>query len=193
MYFLQAFRPLLVDFLSTIVFVALYAITGSIRTAIVLGIGVGVAQIAVIFWHGKRPDTMQWASLALVVALGSASLITHDPRFVMIKPSIGGFAIGFVMLKPNWQGRYLPPIVTTNAPPKLLIAWGYIWSALLFALAFANLIVAFNFGPKIWAWYTAVVPMSAQIALFVVQYATIRYVVRRNIIAARNLSPAPAE
>src|SRR5690348_11357398 len=104
-YFFQAFRPLLVDFLSTIVFVALYAITGSIRTAIVLGIAVGIGQIALILWRGKRPDLMQWASLALVIVLGSASLITHDPRFVMIKPSIGGFAIGIVMLKPNWQGR----------------------------------------------------------------------------------------
>lgn len=191
--FFQAFRPLLVDFLSTIVFVALYAVTGSIRAAIVLGIGVGVAQIALIFWRGKRPDLMQWASLALVIVLGSASLLTHDPRFVMIKPSIGGFAIGIVMLKPNWQGRYLPPIVTANAPPKLLIAWGYIWSALIFALALANLFVAFTFGPKIWAWYTAIVPMSAQLALFAIQFVTIRYVVRRNIIRARTLSPAPAQ
>src|SRR4029077_20401437 len=69
---LKAFRPIGIDFLSTIVFVALYAITGSIRAGIALGIAVGVIQIGYIFYRGKRPDLMQWASLALVVILGSA-------------------------------------------------------------------------------------------------------------------------
>ena len=188
---LRAFKPLAVDFLSTIVFIAVYAITGNIRLGIATGIVVGVGQIASIFWRGRRPDLMQWASLALVVVLGSASLITNDPRFAMVKPSIGGFAIACVMLKPNWQGRYLPPIVTQNLSPKLLIAWGYIWSALIFALAFANLFVALTLGPKIWAWYSAIVPTTAQIGLFLIQYATIRHAVRRKIHAG--LAAAPAE
>jgi len=38
MYFLRAIRPIANDFLSTIIFVAFYAITGSIRAGIVLGI-----------------------------------------------------------------------------------------------------------------------------------------------------------
>jgi intracellular septation protein len=188
---LKAFRPLAVDFLSTIVFVAIYAITGNIRLGIAAGIVVGVGQIAAIFRRGKRPDVMQWASLALVVVLGSASLITNDPRFAMVKPSIGAFAIACVMLKPNWQGRYLPPIVTQNVSAKLLIAWGYIWSALIFALGLANLFVALMLGPKIWAWYTAFVPLSAQLGLFLIQYGTLRYTVRRNIRA--QLAAAPAQ
>jgi intracellular septation protein len=188
---LKAFRPLAVDFLSTIVFVAVYAITGNIRIGIAAGIVIGVAQIASIFWRGKRPDLMQWASLALVVVLGSASLLTRDPRFAMLKPSVGAFAIACVMLKPNWQGRYLPPIVTQHVSAKVLIAWGYIWSAMIFALGFANLLVALTLGPKIWAWYTSIVPLSAQLGLFLIQYATIRYMVGRNIRA--RLAAAPAE
>ena len=188
---LKAFRPLALDFLSTIVFVAVYAITGNIRLGIGAGIVVGIGQIAAIFWRGKRPDIMQWASLALVVVLGSASLITNDPRFAMVKPSIGAFAIACVMLKPNWQGRYLPPIVTQHVSARLLIAWGYIWSALIFALGFANLFVALMLGPKIWAWYTAFVPISLQLGLFVIQYCTLRYTVRRSIRA--QLATVPAE
>ena len=148
------------------------------------GIAVGVGQIGLLFARGKRPDLMQWASLGLVVVLGSASVITNDPRFVMVKPSIGAFAIGCVMLKPNWMGRYLPPIVTQNIAPRVLIAWGYIWSAMVFALCFANLYVAFELGPKIWAWYTGFVPLTAQLTLFVVQYVTFRVLVRSSVAEA---------
>ena len=192
MYFLRAIRPIANDFLSTIIFVGFYAITGSIRAGIVLGIAVGVGQILYIFWRRRRPDTMQWASLALVVVMGSASLITRDPRFVMIKPSIGAFAIACVMLKRGWMARYLPDIVKENVASGVLIGWGYVWSAMIFTLAFANLFVALTFGPKIWAWYTAIVPIAAQLGLFLIQYATLRFMVVRNI-RARSLVPAPAE
>src|ERR1051326_8679277 len=90
---LKAFRPILVDFLSTIVFVALYAATGNIAVGIAAGMATGVVQIGLVFYRGKRPDPMQWASLALVIVLGSASLLTGDPRFAMVKPSVGAFTI----------------------------------------------------------------------------------------------------
>ena len=90
------------------------------------------------------------------------------------------------------MARYLPPIVKENVGEGVLIAWGYVWSAMIFALAFGNLFVALTFGPKIWAWYTAVVPLAAQLGLFLIQYASLRFAVVRNI-RARNLSPAPAE
>lgn len=181
---LKAFRPILVDFLSTIVFVAVYAITGKIAIGIAAGMATGVVQIGLVFYRGKRPDPMQWASLALVVVLGSASLLTGDPRFAMVKPSVGAFAIATVMLRRGWQARYLPPIVSQNVSAGLLIAWGYIWSALIFALGLANLYVAFALGPKIWAWYTSIVPLSLQIGLFLIQYFTLRWTVIRNLRAA---------
>ncbi|HEY4115524.1 MAG TPA: septation protein IspZ [Rhizomicrobium sp.] len=193
MYFLRALRPLASDFLSTIVFVAFYAITGSIRAGVMLGIAVGVGQIAYIFWRGKRPDIMQWASLALVVVLGSASLITRDPRFIMVKPSIAAFAIACVMLKPNWMGRYLPPIVTDNVSPAITTAWGYAWSGLLFLTAAANIYVALTCSPATWAWFISLVPLSTKLALFLAQYATLHFLVSRNIrarLTAGSLSAA---
>lgn len=185
----QAFKPLLSDFLSTIVFVALAAATGNVALAIGVGMATGVGQIALIFLRGKRPQLMQWASLALVIVLGSLSLWTADPTFVMVKPSIGGVAIGGVMLQRGWQSRYLPPIVAQNVSPSLLIAWGYAWSALIFALSAANLYVALVLGQKIWLWYTAFVPLPIQLAMFLAQYAWLRAAVIRSV-KARALSAA---
>lgn len=185
----QAFRPLLSDFLSTIVFVALSAATGNVTLAIVVGMATGVVQIALIFLRGGRPVLMQWASLALVVVLGTLSLWTADPTFVMVKPTIGGIAIGSVMLRKGWQSRYLPPIVTQNVPAAALTAWGYAWAALIFTLAGANLCVALALGQKTWLWFTAFVPLPVQVALFLLQYAWLRAAVIRSL-RTRAMQPA---
>jgi intracellular septation protein A len=179
--FLKAFRPILSDFLATIVFIAFYAITGSIYAAIPLGIAAGIVQIAWLKYRRQPIGTMQWASLALVIVLGGASLLTHDARFVMIKPSIGTFAIGCVMLSSNWLDRYLPPIVTQNVSQGFTLFWSRSWAVWLFVLAGANLYVAFAMGPKAWAWFNGVVPLAGQIGLFVIQFAITRFVVRRRV------------
>ncbi|HEY2445360.1 MAG TPA: septation protein IspZ [Rhizomicrobium sp.] len=178
---LRAFRPIASDFLSTIVFVAAYSITGNITWGVGAGIAAGCAQIALLKGRGRKIDLMQWASLALVVVLGSATLLTRDPRFIMVKPTIGALAIGSVMLRPNWMARYLPPIVTDNVSPRLPLIWGYVWSAAVFAIGAANLFVALVYGPKIWAWFTAIVPISVQLSLFLLQYALIRRAVILSI------------
>ena len=180
-HFFTAFRPLLADFLSTIVFVAIYAVTGSVTVGIALGIATGIGQIGWLLVTGRGVALMQWASLALVIVLGSASLITSDPRFVMIKPSIGAGAIGLVMLRRGWQSRYLPPVVVEHVAPGVLVFWGYAWAALQFTLGVANLVVAFYLGLKTWAWFTATIPLATHLTLFVIQYLHIRLMVRRSV------------
>ncbi len=190
--FMKAFRPILSDFAATIVFIALYAITGSIYAAIPLGIAAGILQIVWLKYHRTPVSTMQWASLVLVIVLGGASLLTHDARFVMIKPSIGTFAIGCVMLSSNWLDRYLPPIVKENVSEAFTLAWSRGWGAYLFLLAAANLYVAFAMGPKAWAWFNGIVPIAGQIGLFLIQFMITRFVVRRRV-AARIAAGEPRE
>jgi intracellular septation protein A len=188
----QAFKPILADFIATIVFVALYAITGSIYAAIPLGIAAGILQIAWLKYCGSPISTMQWASLVLVIVLGGASLLTHDARFVMVKPSIGTFAIGCVMLSSNWLDRYLPAIVKQNVSERFTRGWSSGWGLYLFLIAGANLYVAFAMSPKAWAWFNGVVPMAGQIGLFLIQFVITRIVVRRRI-AARIAAGEPRE
>lgn len=186
---LKAFRPIASDFLSTIVFIIVYSATDNIIVGTSAGILTGILQVIYLRLRGRKIDLMQWASLALVVVLGSATIVTRDPRFVMVKPSIGAFAIAAVMLRPNWMARYLPPIVTENVSPRLPLIWGYVWAAAIFSLGAANLFVAFTFGPKVWVWFTAFVPICVQIGLFLLQYATIRFAVM-SAIRGRTLAAA---
>ncbi len=183
-YFAQALKPVIGDLLSSILFVALYEFTGNIIFAIAFGIVVGAAQIAWRKWRGHHVDAMQWMSLVLVVVLGAATLVTRDPRFVLVKPSIGAFAVGFVMMRRNWLGRYLPPIVSQNVPEGVVVGFSYAWSVLMFAQGAANLAVAYWLGPKVWAVYTAFVPTASWFALFGLQFLTFRWFISRKLRAA---------
>jgi hypothetical protein len=89
-------------------------------------------------------------------------------------------AIGVVMLKRGWINRYLPPVVSDNAP-DLGLFFGYIWAGLMFLTAAANLGLALFADPKVWAWFIGVVPLASKIGLFFIQYLVLRVVVRRRI------------
>lgn len=193
---LKAFKPLAADFLSTIIFIVILEITDNVVLSTAVGIASGVVQFLWYWYRGQKIEIMQWASLALVIVLGSATIYTQDARFMMIKPSIGAFAIAGVMLKRGWQNRYLPPAVHDHVSAGFLIMWGYLWSALYFALGAANLFVAFKYGRHAWEAFTAFVPTIAPISLFVIQYVSIRMPVMRRIKTMSSepgATPAPAE
>lgn len=189
--FLKAFKPIVGDFLSTIFFIAAYEVTKDIIIATGVGIAIGILQFLWLKVRRKDIALMQWASLALVLVLGTATILTRDPRFVMVKPSIAGFAIATVMLQRGWQLRYMPAIVKENAGSSFLVMWGCLWSVLYYALAAGNLFVAYRMNLQAWAFYNGVVQSAAPISLFVIQYLTMRFVVRRNVMA-KMLAPANA-
>ena len=186
----NAFKPLLSDFLSTIVLIVFLSATDNLVLSVSAAMATAVIQIAVEKWRRRPISIMQWASFALVVVLGSMSIATNSAIFAMLKPSIANAAIGCVMLVPNWQGRYLPQIVRENVSSAALVVWGYVWAVQQFALAAANFFVALELGQKVWLEYTAFVPITISILLFLVQYAWLRTTVRRNIRARMAAQPA---
>ena len=120
----DALRQLFLDFLSAIVFLALYALTENLYLATGVAVAVSLTQIAVAKLRREQVDAMQWLVLFLVLVLGGATLLASDGRFIMLKSSISHSAIGIVMLRPGWMGRYLPPIVTDNLSKQFIVARG---------------------------------------------------------------------
>ncbi|THD50007.1 MAG: intracellular septation protein [Bradyrhizobium sp.] len=171
------------DFLSTIVFLALYLITGNVMLA--TGVAIAGAVIQVIHARVKRESLgfMTYASLALVIVLGGATLLTSDPRFVLAKPSIAHFAIGAIMLKRGWMLRYVPPLVAQTIPEYVTLA-GYAWAALMFALGLGTIAVALTGDMRLWAIYVSVVAVGAKVAAFAVQYVAFRILVTSRLRAA---------
>jgi intracellular septation protein len=184
---LAALKFLLLDLASTLFFLVLFLTTKSIPLSVALGVALGVAQIGWEFIRRKPIDTMQWLSLFLVVASGVATLLTNDPRFVMIKPSLIYIVVGVVMLKPGWMNRYLPAIAIVVVPDIAFI-FGFVWSGLMFFSAALNLVVAMNFGLVAWAAFMSAYGIVSKLGLSLIQYATMRFIgVRR-----RRAKPIPS-
>lgn len=174
----QALRPLIADLLSSIFFAALLAITGNVYLSTGIGIAVGIGQVVLLRLLARPIALMQWMSLAMVVVFGTLTLYFHDPRFVMVKFTIGHLAIGAAMLQPNWLSRYLPKIVTDTLSHRELTAYSAMWPTMMFGLAAANLYVGWYMGEEAWKWFLAFVPGSAPWVLFAINYLIIRLRVR---------------
>src|ERR1700710_171062 len=171
------------DFLSTIVFLVIFLATDNVILATSVAIAGAVGQVIYSRVKGRTLGYMTWASLGLVIVLGGATLLTHDPRFVLAKPAIGHFAIGTIMLKRGWMLRYMPPIVTETVPEYVTVA-GYAWAALMFVLGAGTIAVAMTGDMKLWTFYVTVVLVGAKIAAFAVQYAAFRFLGGSRIRAA---------
>jgi intracellular septation protein A len=180
-------KLLLLDMASTFLFLAIFLLTRSIALSVALGMALGVAQIGWEFARGKPIDAMQWMSLFLVLGSGAATLLTGDPRFVMLKPTFIYCVVGVVMLRPGWMNRYLPP-VAVEWVPDIAVIFGYAWAGLMFVSAALNLIVATNFSVTAWSAFMSVWAVASKAALFLISYATMRYVgIRRH---RARMSPA---
>jgi len=177
----QALRQLLSDFLSAILFLVVYAVSGSLFAAAGIAVAAGLAQLACLKLTPRRIEPMQWMSLGLVVVLGGATMLTQNPSFIMIKPTIIHFAVATVMMRPGWMLRYLPEIVLRNVPEPTIVAAGYAWAALLAALGLANLFIALRLDFATWAWFISVGSIGAKLAAFAMQYGIFRAIVRQRL------------
>lgn len=173
------------DLFSAIVFLVVYLVTDNVILATSVAIAGAIAQVIYARIKGQQLNYMTYASLALVVGLGAITLLTHDPRFMMAKPSIAHFAIGAIMLKRGWMLRYMPPIVVETVP-EYVTAAGYAWAVLMFVIGVGMIAVASTGDLKLWAFYLTVVAGGAKILAFAVQYLVLRLIVTsRRRAAAR--------
>lgn len=179
---IHAGRALGADLLPTLVFAVLVALKADVMAATAAAIAIGVAQVVVMKIRRQDISRLQWASLLLVLVFGAASLLAHDPRFLMAKPSLVYAIVGVVMLQKGWMLRYLPPVAEGHGE-KPMIAFGYVWAGLMFVTAAANLVVAIRF-PAVWPQFLAIFPLVSKIGLFAVQFVTVRYLAIRSARAA---------
>jgi intracellular septation protein A len=172
-------KLLLLDMASTFFFLVVYLLTHNITLSVVLGMALGVGQIGWQFARRQPIDTMQWMSLFLVLGAGTATLLTSDPRFVMIKPSVIYTIVGIVMLKRGWMNRYLPP-VAIELVPDIATIFGYAWAGLMFFSAALNLVVAMNFSVVTWSAFMSIYAIVSKAVLFLIGYATMRTIAVRR-------------
>jgi intracellular septation protein len=174
---LNAGKLLLFDLASTVVFLLTLLGTRNLPVSVASGMMVGTAQVGWLFAYSKPIDVMQWMSLVAVLGSGAATLISNDPRFLMVKPSVLYVAAGLIMLKPGWMNRYLPSS-TQETLSDVARAFGFAWAGLMFISAAVNLFVALTFSVLVWSAAMPVYGILSKAGLAVFQHAIMRYTAR---------------
>lgn len=177
-------QPLSADMLATLCFYLTYAATGSVGVATVLAAALGVGQLAWAIAHRQPVPPIQWASLLLVFLVGGVSLLTGDPRYVLYKAAVMYEVIGCTMLRRGWLVRYVPPIALTYLPGTTVIAFAYMWAALLLGTGLLSLVLIWTVPPRTVALVMGAWAPGSKLLLLACQYAVGRASVRRSIVAA---------
>ena len=178
----SAGRFLVQDLASTILFLVLYLLTDDLLLSVGIGMALGVTQILWALARRQTIGTMQWLSVVLVLASGTATFFTRDPRFVMLKPTVIYCIVGAVMMKRGWMTRYLPP--RAEGVKDVATAFGYAWAGLMFFSAALNLGLALSLDAKIWAATMSAWGIASKIALFLIQYAVMTSIGKRRAVLA---------
>src|ERR1700722_16336526 len=136
---IYAIRPLALDMLATLFFAGVFALTKNLYLSTGIGIAIGVSQLAFLLMTGRKIAALQWASVGLVVVMGVAAIITNDPRFGMIKPTVIYIVVAAPMLQPGWMMPYVPPPGREPLPRSLIVGAGYAWAGLMALTGVLNL------------------------------------------------------
>ncbi|MFI5445817.1 septation protein A [Polaromonas sp. UC242_47] len=116
-----------------------------------------VATFAQILWlkaRGKKVDTMLWVSLALVTALGGATIYFHSESFIKWKPTVlywvmgGALAVGQLVFKKNGIQSLMG--AQMNLPEPIWRKVNYSWMGFFLVMGFVNIWVAYNFSTDAW-------------------------------------------
>jgi intracellular septation protein A len=167
----RAISPLAFDSLGMIMFAVLLALHVDVVVAAIVG---AVLACSVAAWEFARHRTiapLQALSVVIVLVSAGATIVTGDPRFVMVKPTIVYAAIGAAMLRKGWMNRYIAPDVLARVG-DLMTRFGYVWAGLMFATALANLVIAVTL-PARWPLFIGVFPFASKMLLFAVQFSVV--------------------
>jgi intracellular septation protein len=123
---------------------------------------------------------MEWLSLFLVIAAGTATPLTDDLRYVPFKPSVIYTIVGVVMLKPGWIDRFLPAIAQV---PDVAVILGFIWAGLMLASALTNAFIALKFSLATWALVMPIFGIASKLLLFLAGFAAMRFIGQRRVRA----------
>ncbi|MEN3350693.1 MAG: hypothetical protein V7632_4328 [Bradyrhizobium sp.] len=181
-HFLNAAKLLFLDLASTLFFLVVYLLTHNTALSVGLGIAFGLVQIGSQLIRRKPIHAMEWLSLILIIIAGTATLLTHDLRFVLFKPSVIYAIVGVVMLKRGWLNRYVPEVARMVAP-DIATAVGYAWAGLMFVSAAVNGFVALTCSLETWAVVMPIYGIVSKVVVFLAGFAVLRMTVRRRLYA----------
>ena len=143
----------LFDLFPVILFFVAFKLQG-IYVATAVAIAASFAQIGWLWLRGRKIDMMLWASLAIIVVFGSATLLLHDETFIKWKPTVLYWlfacvlSVSALVFRKNLIRAMLGEQIQLPDP-----AWNklnFSWVGFFAGMGLLNLYVAFNFPTDTW-------------------------------------------
>ena len=126
-----------------------------------------IACVVLLVVHRLRTGqfkTMHLITTALVLSLGAATLLLHDPRFIQWKPTVllglsslvffGSMFVGRQPLVQRMLGGAFEESVSISA--RAWLSLNALWVVWLAALAAVNIYVARNFAESTWVHFKVI-------------------------------------
>lgn len=144
---------LLFDFLPIILFFIAYKLA-DIYVATGVLIGVTLAQLGWTWLRQRRIEKLPLVTAGLVLVLGGATLIFHDPNFVKWKPTVVNWLFAAAFLGSRFIGgkTLLERMMSgqLELPAPVWVKLTFAWTAFFLAMGLANLYVAFTYDENTW-------------------------------------------
>ena len=150
----------LFDLLPVIAFFVAYRLRGIYVATAVLMAGM-VLLLALTRLRGRRISVLMWVSAILVLLLGTATLLLHDPVFRKWKPTVYFWVMAVVFIGSVWIGRM--PLAQALLQPAMIGAgsigrgtWlrlNAAWALFFAALGALNLYVAYRLSENAWVQF----------------------------------------
>ena len=142
----------LFDFFPVLLFFAAFKLA-DIYVATAVAIGATFAQVGWLKLRKKRVEPMLWASLAIIVVFGGATLALRDETFIKWKPTVlywlfGAVLAGGALLRRNLIRAMLQEQV--QLPEGVWNRLNWSWIGFFAFMGAANLVVAYNFPTDLW-------------------------------------------
>lgn len=144
---------LLFDFFPIVLFFISYKLF-NIYVATVVAMITSVLQVIFFRIKNQRYEKLHLISLCLIMILGSATLILHDPWFIKWKPTViywltAAAFLGscFIGQKPLTQKMMESNI---NLPSQIWYKLNYAWIVFFIIMGLLNIYVAYNYNTDAW-------------------------------------------
>jgi intracellular septation protein len=144
---------LLYDFFPVLLFFISFKLWG-IYTATVAAIIASFLQV-IGYWAKHRSfERMHLVTLALIVVLGGATLVFHDPMFIKWKPTGIYWISAIVFFLSNFIGKssLVQKMMEKNIdlPAKVWTRLNYAWVIFFSLMGALNIYVAYNYSTNAW-------------------------------------------
>lgn len=144
---------LLIDFFPILLFFGAYKLY-DIYVATAVLMAATVLQMVLIYAIDRKLQTMHKVTLALILIFGTLTLVLHDNRFIMWKPTVLYAAMGLALAVALWafKKNYLKLMLGSQLelPDAVWMRLNVAWIVYAFFMATLNGYVATFYSEETW-------------------------------------------